>query len=272
MGERIPTVAAALDEWFERELRWRPASTRRTYRSTLNRIGSDKPIASFDLADCYAFLDSYADNSIRTVSTAYGALASFLKWCCRRGYLPGSPLAAIAPPKVRPKEHHVFTRDELHTLWAEAWNAELRLILLLLGLGLRVNELVSLRWTDIEPDGTISVLFTKGDRPRQIAAHEAILQLLGEIPRTDARILPISTQAVRGRLQRLGRRARVPNVHPHRFRHTWAVSWLLETNDAHTLQTLGGWANDNMVRHYARTALQRSALKKARDVDLRLFD
>ena len=42
-------------------------------------------------------------------------------------------------------------------------------------------------------------------------------------------------------LKRLGKRAGVPNLHPHRFRHTFAIKWLEADQPERVLEIEGGW-------------------------------
>ena len=64
---------------------------------------------------------------------------------------------------------------------------------------------------------------------------------------------PMSRNSVRVMLARLGKRARVRKVHPHRFRHTFAT-WAIE-HEAREIdvQYLLGHSTPVMVRRYSAT-------------------
>jgi integrase len=83
--------------------------------------------------------------------------------------------------------------------------------------------------------------------------------------------LPTGTVSVTGRMLQ-GLQERLQGLHPHVLRHTWATNLALANYDEHgfegvarLLQMYGGWADDKMPTHYARTAMEQLSQRAAAD-------
>lgn len=141
------------------------------------------------------------------------------------------------------------------------------LVLVLLDSGLRVSELCALTVADYDPArGRLHVRHGKGDKERYTVIGQRARRALwlylsgrGEV-RATAPLLatrsgqPLRRDNVRHLLNRLGEVAGVRNVHPHRFRHTFAITFLRNGGSPLLLQELLGHERLETVRIYVKYA------------------
>ena len=147
------------------------------------------------------------------------------------------------------------------------------MLLTLLDTGLRASELCALLIGDVDmKTGKVDVKHgaqggAKGGKGRVVylgkAARRALWRYLatredGEDPRAPLFLgkfdRPLSKETLRLLVKNLGKKAEVKKSHPHRFRHTFSITYLRSGGDLFTLQALLGHGSLDMVQRYAKIA------------------
>jgi integrase/recombinase XerD len=68
-------------------------------------------------------------------------------------------------------------------------------------------------------------------------------------------------------VERRGRQAGIPGVHPHRFRHTFAHGMKMKGVTDGSLMLIGGWKDPAMLARYGRSAAAEAAVAEFRRLD-----
>jgi integrase/recombinase XerD len=167
-------------------------------------------------------------------------------------------------------------------------NRDVCLIMTLIDTGIRAMEVCLLKVADVDlKTGKIEIKHgviggAKGGKGRTVylgkSARRAMWKYLteredGEDP--DAPVFigtrerPLTPNALRHLIVSIAKRAGVKKAHPHRFRHTMAITYLRSGGDVFTLQAILGHQSLEMVRHYANIAQvdSQNAHRKASPVD-----
>ena len=129
--------------------------------------------------------------------------------------------------------------------------------------GLRISEALNLRLGDCDfRHNRLRIRSGKGDRDRVIPITPQLKQVLVDYlvvrgsSATDhlllARGKPVGYQLVYQRLQKFGQRAAIPQMSPHRLRHTLATLLINAGMPIVSLQKLLGHQNINETLIYAR--------------------
>lgn len=213
-----------------------------------------------------------------THDTYYRVLRRFYNWLVEQEFIDKSPMEKIRRPKVREEQPDPFSDDELHRL-ADALKAagdgmladrDRAIIAVLLDSGIRVSELCGIQAEDINvATGDLYITYGKGNKPRQLrlgararrATRRYVLRHRRQYGETGPFFLsvelePLTRNAVRFLLLRLGKRAGVENIHPHRFRHTMAINAIRAGMPLFQLQAILGHTSLDMVKRYAKIADQ----------------
>lgn len=261
------TLQQAIDEFFiaKRAARLSP-NTINDYSLTMRRfkefIGPDFVFAQISASHVRNFL-AQMPVSAKTVLNAHVALSSLWTWAVSEGLAMDHVVRRVTPPQPEQRLIQPFSRDDVRLLLAAIDRDAKRnraILLFLLDTGVRASELTGIKLCDIRGE-TVTVL-GKGNKEREVPLSEptlrATLEYLDTRKRTNKNSPlfavkdggPMNRHTLRRMLDRLGERAGVPDTHPHRFRHTFAVNYLRNGGDAISLQKLLGHSTLDMVKRY----------------------
>ncbi|NLF00436.1 MAG: tyrosine-type recombinase/integrase [Anaerolineales bacterium] len=247
------------------------------------RTRAGKPLSQAGLANCWTALRSFwhwaSDSRVELANISEGLRAVKVPEPVVEPFTKDEAQALIeacyrtALAKTEQRRSFRYTRHEAYR--------DVAILLVLLDTGIRVGELHRLNVGDIDLHRyELEVRpFRSGvkSHPRVIPftrdTQAALLRWLsqrkelGEPLDRDGELLsdaPAFTilssgerfpvRAVEHMLARLGKRAGVSKVHPHRFRHTFAIEYLRNGGDPWTLQRMLGHSTMEMVRRYLNFA------------------
>lgn len=237
---------------------------------------------------------SQRNASHSTVHHYFVVLSCFFNWVVEEGFVEENPMARIKVAKSKPKVVVPYSSEEISRMLAVCdydyeHNAKFlgsrnrAIILVLLDTGIRLSELLGMKVGDINNDtGYIRVL-GKGGRERVVrmgkVARKALWRYLMYRTHKDTQELwlteerkPLHNSGVQSLVKRLKERAGINgNGNVHRFRHTFALSFLRTDKNVFNLQYLLGHSDLDMVRRYTSTLGMEDALRaheKASPADL----
>ena len=203
-----------------------------------------------------------------TVRHYYRSLYTFFKWLREEGFITENPVAHIRSPRVSRKIIQALGHDDMQALLDHCSQKTAiscrnkAIVMMFLDTGIRSSELAALRQADVDmKTGTIVVRSGKGGKPRVVrigfTAQKALWRYLTLSRKGEGGSLfvsksgnPLTSRSVELMVRRLGKTANIPNVHAHRLRHTFAISFLRAGGDIFTLKYLLGHSSLTMVQNY----------------------
>jgi len=229
----------------------------------------------------------------KSVYNLYVSVSSFFTWASRE-FDMDNPMKNVPRPRVPEDppvepfkkediellikacdfcEEAVTDRRRKFTMRRSTSKRDKALILTLLDTGLRASELCALRIDDVNMK-TGRVFVRSGEAGRAKGGKGRIVFLGKSARRFLWRYLteredgydpnaplflgkfnrPLNRDALRLLMNSLGGKVGVKKCHPHRFRHTFAITYLRSGGDIFTLKSLLGHGSLDMVEHYARIA------------------
>lgn len=170
------------------------------------------------------------------------------------GHQPNK-LDRVEYPKQGKKLPIVLSIDEIQRMFTACENTKHKVILALLySCGLRISELINLRWANIDRSRMIiNIIEAKGNKDRQVALPEVIIPLLEKYWRqyrseeyilNGQTSLQYSTTSIRAVVKQLAIKARInKRLYPHLLRHCTFTHMVEQGTDINLIQKIAGHAN-----------------------------
>ena len=266
------------------------AFTRLRWREFSKSRGAPKELETLEEVHVLAFVTwlrarKSGDRAItsHTVSFYFRSLSAFLHWCERKRLISPEVMRDVHPPKVERLVPQVILEGEAQALMSACRRPlEHLIVTLLLDTGLRVSELLGLRYADVDLDEEALKVCGKGAKERIVTLSSAGLTQMREYvlmhPAAPEKHLiagirgPLTPSGAVQLLRRLARRAGLKKrVTPHILRHSFATFFIENGGDVHSLKDELGHSTLEMARRYVHVGYRsRRELKERVSVVQRL--
>lgn len=227
----------------------------------------NKPIRFIDANDIRRCLSDMMERGCSpvTVNNTRRVLSTFFQWLENEDVIRKSPVKRTKALKEERGDKKPFSDEDVAKMRRACTDVRDRAIFeMLLSSGMRVSELCGLNRADVDVHERECEVLGKGSKRRtcyfSAEAELYLTEYLGA--RTDdgealfvarnQRGARLGKSAVEKMMRELGRRVGVPNVHPHRFRRTFATNKLKRGMRLEEIQQLLGHSNMDTTLIYAK--------------------
>lgn len=215
-------------------------------RDTINKKFED--ITTMDLRWYLGIMQQQRNNKISTIQNKIRYLNSFYSFLAKEEMVDKNPVARIETPKMDYVIRKPFSAEEMEAIRKSCTHPRERaLIEFLYATGLRVSELCSLDVRDIDMNKKEFVVTGKGNKERTVyfsdSAHYHLSEYFKWRMKTEGiefnelcdKPLFVSVRKPHNRptrssieacLRKISGKSGVSNIHPHRFRRTFATNMM----------------------------------------------
>lgn len=235
-------------------------------------------ITSMDIEYYFAKMQESNRWSDITLNNQYNNLNSFFSFLFNKEIIPKNPMSKIENIHCDEELKEPFSSMEMESIRNVCYRdtREMALIEFLYATGLRVSSVVSLKWSDLDIFNRCLKTVVKGGNEKKIYFSEKsafyLLKMMDErmtkehLTKEEMMLRPVfvgkrrkngdyealTTNGVRNILKKVGIKAEIENVHPHRFRRTYACDAIKHGMPLEDLKEHMGHKQYDTTLKYAR--------------------
>jgi len=264
-----------------------------TFIKFQNFLADDPPLIEIEAHQVQEFLAAQTHVKKKTVLNYRTGLSALWTWATIEGFVDENIIQRTPAPKPEKVVINPFTEQDVKLMLVACeqsrpyfvyptqqeqctralpyYERNKTIILTFLDTGIRNSELRNATIADVDLRNKQLIVTGKGSKQRIVQLSSktgrAIWHYLATRPEAleDDPLFPsndnqqFTRQSLSRLIKRIGERANVADAHPHRFRHTFAITFLRNGGNIFVLQQLLGHSTLDMVKHYLKLANQDSA-------------
>jgi integrase/recombinase XerC len=215
----------------------------------------------------------------KSLQRLLSALRSFFRWLLREGHAEHNPAIPVRAPKSPRHLPATLDADSIGQLLDIPCDTPLAvrdkaIMELFYSSGLRLSELATLRWEQLDLASGMVTVTGKGNRSRMVPVGRIAAAALLEWRKTRVKYAsfeephvfvsqrgnPIAVRTIQSRVRYWAKRQGIPqNIYPHLLRHSFASHMLESSGDLRAVQELLGHADISTTQIYTHLDFQHLA-------------
>ena len=215
----------------------------------------------------------------KSLQRLLSAVRSFYKWMLREGIArnnPATPVRAPKSPRHLPATLDADTIGQLLDIPCDTPLAirDKAIMELFYSSGLRLTELATLQWDQVDLGSGMVTVTGKGNRSRMVPIGRIAAEALDEWRKARVKFAsfeephvfvsqrgnPIATRTIQARIRHWAKHQGMPqNIYPHLLRHSFASHMLESSGDLRAVQELLGHADISTTQVYTNLDFQHLA-------------
>lgn len=195
-----------------------------------------------------------------TINRDLACMKKILNNAISDGIIDVNPVLGVEFFKEPKRSPNYLTDEEARRLIDACDTVAIKTFVILgLNTGMRLNELLNLKWEDVNLDDKLIVLKdTKNNKEESIPLNNTALNRLKKLTRLSDFVITKENGDpylyIRKSWNRVVKKAGLKNITPHILRHTFATILVREGADLNAVKELGRWSELKLVERYSHVS------------------